>query len=166
MPRSEESARLMETMSIFATQHQVKALLEEYMRRVVARKPVDPVAFLIDEITENPFVPPPAPAPVDARPVEDLMACLDLRPWRTKERLLRGLFRRFERPDGKVDRGEMLANLQASPTIMLQDFPRHAKDLPRAIERIPTDRDGLLEWDPFLAAAEAALAGPGTSPDQ
>ena len=49
------SAVLMEEMSIFADQNQVKAILHEYLRRILLEKPADPISFLINEIKTNPY---------------------------------------------------------------------------------------------------------------
>ena len=61
------SGPLMEEMSIYSVKHQTKGLLEEYLRRVLLEKPKDLVAFLITEITERPYVPPPPETEVDER---------------------------------------------------------------------------------------------------
>lgn len=39
-------------MSIFADQNDLKAMLQEYMRRVVLAKPDDPLSFLLEEISQ------------------------------------------------------------------------------------------------------------------
>jgi hypothetical protein len=51
---------LMEDMRAYAEHQQIKALLGEYLRRVILRKPADPIAFLIEEISNSPFKPPAA----------------------------------------------------------------------------------------------------------
>ena len=51
---------LMEDMCAYAEHQQIKALLGEYLRRVILRKPADPIAFLIEEISNSPFMPPAA----------------------------------------------------------------------------------------------------------
>ena len=40
----------------YATQNQVRDMLQEYMRRLIVEQPKEPLKFLIKEITENPFV--------------------------------------------------------------------------------------------------------------
>ncbi|KAJ1451369.1 hypothetical protein M885DRAFT_620847 [Pelagophyceae sp. CCMP2097] len=157
------SARLMEHMSIFASETQIKALLSEYMRRVVLQQPADPVQFLIDEITRNPFHPPALTKADDRRSAAEQMACLDLRPVQLKTQLLRGLFDAFEK-DGLVDRGALLVAFNENPTLLLTKFPRHASDLPRCIEALAADAKGCLDWGTFSEALLQCVNAPGSSP--
>lgn len=40
----------------YATNNQVRDMLQEYMRRLIVEQPKEPLKYLIKEITENPFV--------------------------------------------------------------------------------------------------------------
>ena len=150
-------------MSIFADQSAIKALLQEYMKRVVTKKPADPVAFLIAEITKNPYVPEGKPVAVEARSVKEQEVCLDIRSLNTKKKLLRGIFDTFAK-EGSVNRGQLLVALNDNPTILLKAFPRHAKDLPRCIENMDAPRSGDIPWKVFCNKALLCLSQPGSSP--
>jgi hypothetical protein len=47
----------------YAEQYQIKAMLQEYLRRIVLAKPDQPIHFLKETIKENPFVVPAPQAP-------------------------------------------------------------------------------------------------------
>ncbi|KAK7253914.1 hypothetical protein SO694_00003416 [Aureococcus anophagefferens] len=143
--KSAASAQLMEHMSIFAEQSSIKALLQEYMKRVVLTKPDDPVAFLIKEIKENPHVPEGKTLEPDMRSAKEQESCLDVRALNTKKKLLRGIFDAHKKDD-TVNRGELLVALSENPTILLEAFPRHATDLPRCIELMDAPRSGEITW--------------------
>mmetsp|Transcript_2083 Transcript_2083/g.6172 ORF Transcript_2083/g.6172 Transcript_2083/m.6172 type:complete len:159 (+) Transcript_2083:37-513(+) len=151
------SAELMEDMSIFAAQRQVQELLQEYLRRVILQRPSDVVAFLIDEIKQRPYVPTKGEAPES----QDEDAC-DLRSVETKRRTLKQLFDRYS-SDDRLDRAKLLVALAEDPSVLLSLFPRHAQDLPAALEAIDLPRDGLMTWPQFSHAALACLAKPGSS---
>lgn len=42
----------------YAEQYQIKAMLQEYLKRIVLAKPDQPIHFLKESIKENPFVVP------------------------------------------------------------------------------------------------------------
>eukprot|EP00981_Chlorochromonas_danica_P000872 scaffold211_cov168-Ochromonas_danica.AAC.13 len=50
-----ENEEIINGICDYAQQHHIKALLQEYLRRVVLNKPSDPVQFLLKTISENPF---------------------------------------------------------------------------------------------------------------
>lgn len=156
------SAELMQHMSIFAEQARVKMLLQEYMRRVVLRKPQDPIAYLINDISKNPFVPPEPQAPVDLRSLDERERCVDARPLQRKLDLLRHIFDGFADASGRMNRGKFLAALDQNPSLLLEAFPRHARAIPRCLEALPATRDGLVTWDAFSDAALHCLAAPGS----
>merc|ERR1711924_177781 len=81
----------------------------------------------------------------------------------TKVALLKGIFGEFDtNKTGLVSRAEMLVALQKSPKILLETFPKHAKALPAAIERMRVTKDGMLTWDEFSTASLECLAAPGS----
>ena len=41
----------------YAERYQIKALLSEYLKRLILEKPADPVSFLQDQLKNKPFVP-------------------------------------------------------------------------------------------------------------
>ena len=41
----------------YSEKHQIKAMLEEYMKRLILEQPKEPLKYLVAQITENPFVP-------------------------------------------------------------------------------------------------------------
>ncbi|KAJ8610020.1 hypothetical protein CTAYLR_006649 [Chrysophaeum taylorii] len=144
-----DSAELMEHMSIFADQHNVKTLLKEYMRRVVVERPQDPITFLITQIRSNPYVPEETEVDVDSRSPEEKRRCVDYRPVQIKLELLRQIFNQFAERSGQLNRGKFLVwlfpsyacveivrtkvALRAKPALLLEAFPRHAKDIPRHV---------------------------------
>ena len=151
---------LMEEMSLYAEQMQIKPLLQQYLQRLVLAKPLDPIAFLIDEINNEPIRPVLPLPPVDPNPE---VALLDLRRPVTKLALLKGVYGQFDESDGKglVNRAVMLVALQKTPKVLLETFPKHSKALPAAIERMRVTKDGNLTWDEFSTAALECLACPG-----
>ena len=42
----------------YAEQHNIKAMLQEYLKRIIVAKPDQPIHFLKETIKQNPFVPP------------------------------------------------------------------------------------------------------------
>ena len=62
-----------------------------------------------------------------------------------------------------MDRGELLVAFAENPTLLLQAFPRHAQDLPKAIETVPALK-GRMEWKDFCNAGLLCLSCPGSSP--
>jgi hypothetical protein len=42
----------------YAEKKQIKSLLQEYLKRVILEKPDQPVTWLKNSITENPYTPP------------------------------------------------------------------------------------------------------------
>lgn len=44
----------------YAEKKQIKSLLQEYLKRVILEKPDQPVTWLMNSITENPYNPPGA----------------------------------------------------------------------------------------------------------
>lgn len=49
-----DDVEIIDKICDYATEYQIKALLQEYLKRVVVDKPADPVAYLIQSIQENP----------------------------------------------------------------------------------------------------------------
>lgn len=41
----------------YCEEYQIKALLGEYLKRIVLEKPKDPIKFLLKSIQENPYEP-------------------------------------------------------------------------------------------------------------
>ena len=143
-----ESAELMEHISIFCEQSKVKALLQEYMRRIILEQPEDPVSFLIDQIKDNPY------SPAHAK-------CIDNRSEETKLMLLRKLFEPHAIA-GIVDRAKILLGLQAKPSVLLEYFPMHAKDIIECTESIPAEEDNCsISWKAFSEATLLCLSKPG-----
>jgi hypothetical protein len=153
----------MEEMSIFAMKVQAKELLSEYLRRVVLEKPDDPIAFLVNEIKTNPHVPPPVEDQPDGRSEEEKAKFLDLRRDETKMDLLREIFDRFDsRKNGKVPRSKVLVAFKTEKSLLLEKFPKHVVELPRALERMECgNKEGLLAWPAFSNGCMSCLAGPG-----
>ena len=163
----------MEDMSLYAEKRQIKKLLHEYLSRVVSAKPDEPLAFLIESIRTDPYVPGPLPphaaelaAEAHAERARVLKgAKLDLRRPRTKTELLRAIFDQFEPAPsdagGCVSKPKLLVALKANPTILLEAFPAHATMLPGVIEDMPVNADGLLEWPTLRDKALQFLAEPG-----
>ncbi len=52
---SKQSQAIIEEICEYSETHQVKELLQEYMKRLVLNKPQDPVSFLIKSIEDKPF---------------------------------------------------------------------------------------------------------------
>jgi hypothetical protein len=57
MEKSEED-QIVDQICEYAEKSQIKALLQEYLKRLVLEKPEDPLEFLIKSISSDPFVPP------------------------------------------------------------------------------------------------------------
>ena len=51
-----DEAKIIDEICDYAERHQVKEMLEEYMRRLILEQPKEPLKFLMQEITERPFV--------------------------------------------------------------------------------------------------------------
>lgn len=51
-----QEAQIIDEICDYAERHQVKEMLEEYMRRLILEQPKEPLKFLMQEITERPFV--------------------------------------------------------------------------------------------------------------
>jgi len=166
-----DSAEVMEHMSIFTEQRQVRELLQEYLRRIVKEQPTDPISFLIAEIkevsvhfavlpkslfTQRPFVVKPVKEAECLRPAEKR---LDLRAVDTKKKLLREIFDRFAVAN-VVDRAKILIAFAKEPQILLETFPKHAKDLPTCLEKVDTSN---LTWNDFESATLNCLAKPATN---
>ena len=126
-------------------------------------KPDDPIAYLINEIKTNPHVPEGKSVEVDIRSTKEQESCLDVRALNTKKKLLKGIFDDFAK-DGTVNRGELLVAFSENPTILLEAFPRHAKDLPKCIENMDAPRSGEITWKTFCSKALLCLSQPGSSP--
>lgn len=43
----------------YAEKYQIKELLQEYMKRIILERPKEPVKFMLKQVTENPYTPPP-----------------------------------------------------------------------------------------------------------
>mmetsp|Transcript_12873 Transcript_12873/g.19292 ORF Transcript_12873/g.19292 Transcript_12873/m.19292 type:complete len:162 (-) Transcript_12873:39-524(-) len=159
-----ESEELMEHMSIFCEQSKVRALLQEYMRRIILERPDDPIGFLIEEIQKNPYQPKPEEIAIDNRTTEEQAKGMDTRSVEEKVTLLRQLFAPYAN-SGHVDRGAILVGLKSKPSVLLEYFPRHATDILRCIETIPAQPDGRsVSWEAFLEATLDCLSKPGLGP--
>ena len=158
----ESGAVLMEHMSIFAEQRKVRDLLREYLRRVILERPVDPVSFLLEEIRDRPYLPTKTDLDLDNRSPAEQTMHLDLRSVETKTKLLSDLFYLYADPEGRVDRGHILVAFADDPAVLLTRFPRHAIDIPKAIEHIDST-DGFIDWPRFAKACLSALSVPGSS---
>lgn len=51
-----EEAQIIDEICTYAERHQIKEMLEDYMRRLITTQPKEPLKFLVQEITERPFV--------------------------------------------------------------------------------------------------------------
>jgi HEPN domain-containing protein len=47
---------IIENICTYAESHDIKGLLNEYMKRIILNKPDDVVAFLIETIEKHPYV--------------------------------------------------------------------------------------------------------------
>mmetsp|Transcript_21206 Transcript_21206/g.25071 ORF Transcript_21206/g.25071 Transcript_21206/m.25071 type:complete len:171 (-) Transcript_21206:292-804(-) len=157
------SGPLMEEMSIFAVKTQVKELLQEYLRRVLLEKPDDPIDFLINDITENPFVPPAPKEEIDLRTDEEKSKFYDLRRDETKMDLLKEIFDMFDpKATGTLARAEVLVAFKSDKSLLLEKFPKHVTELPRALERMDCgNKQGNISWKLFSEGLMICLAGPG-----
>ena len=165
-PQSQGSRELMHEMSIWATQHRPKLILTEYMRRLVLAQPPDPLEFLKNEIRTNPVVPGPYNIEEpDARPVAEQEKRLDVRSLNTKKASLRRVFDRFANKEGLVKVAKLLVDCEENPTILLEACPKHARDLPLALEKVVTE-GGLMDWAAFRDCGLQCMSGPGLSPGQ
>ena len=54
-----EDEAIIDGICEYAEKNQIKALLQEYMKRIILEKPEDPLLFLQKTIKESPYVPPP-----------------------------------------------------------------------------------------------------------
>jgi len=43
----------------YAEKYQIKELLQEYMKRIILERPKEPVKFMLKQVTDNPYIPPP-----------------------------------------------------------------------------------------------------------
>ena len=165
-PQSQGSRELMHEMSIWATQHRPKLILTEYMRRLVLAQPPDPLEFLKNEIRTNPVVPGPYNIEeTDERPIAEQEKRLDVRSLNTKKASLRRVFDRFANKEGLVKVAKLLVDCEENPTILLEACPKHARDLPLALEKVITD-NGLMDWAAFRDCGLLCLSQPGLSPGQ
>jgi len=155
------SGPLMEEMSIYAMKAQVKELLQEYLRRVALEKPADPIGYLIAEIKERPFVPPPPVESVDRRSEAEKAKWLDLRRDETKMDALRVVFDKFDvRGAGKVSRSQILVAFKADKSLLLENFPKHVNELPKALELLDCgNKEGMVSWDLFCEGLMICLSG-------
>jgi hypothetical protein len=53
-----ENEEIIDSICNYAEKYQIKALLQEYLRRLILAKPADPLNFLIKTILENPVTGP------------------------------------------------------------------------------------------------------------
>ena len=165
-PQSQGSRELMHEMSIWATQHRPKLILTEYMRRLVLAQPPDPLEFLKNEIRTNPVVPGPYNIEeTDERPIAEQEKRLDVRSLNTKKASLRRVFDRFANKEGLVKVAKLLVDCEENPTILLEACPKHARDLPLALEKVVTE-GGLMDWAAFRDCGLQCMSGPGLSPGQ
>jgi hypothetical protein len=51
-----ENEEVINQICDYAETYQIKAMLQEYMKRMILAKPADPIAFLIKTILDDPFV--------------------------------------------------------------------------------------------------------------
>jgi len=51
-----DDAAIIDEICDYATKHEIKEMLEEYMRRLIVEQPKEPLKFLVKEISENPYV--------------------------------------------------------------------------------------------------------------
>ena len=49
-----DNQEIIDDICKYAEEYQIKAILQEYLKRVILAKPNDPVQFLIKTIEENP----------------------------------------------------------------------------------------------------------------
>ena len=160
-PQSQGSRELMHEMSIWATQHRPKLILTEYMRRLVLAQPPDPLEFLKNEIRTNPVVPGPYNIEEpDKRPIAEQEKRLDVRSLNTKKAALRRVFDRFANKEGLVKVAKLLVDCEENPTILLEACPKHARDLPLALEKVVTD-GGLMDWAAFRDCGLLCMSQPG-----
>jgi hypothetical protein len=165
-PQSQGSRELMHEMSIWATQHRPKLILTEYMRRLVLAQPPDPLEFLKNEIRTNPVVPGPYNIEEpDNRPIAEQEKRLDVRSLNTKKAALRRVFDRFANKEGLVKVAKLLVDCEENPTILLEACPKHARDLPLALEKVITE-NGLMDWNAFRDCGLLCMSQPGLSPGQ
>ena len=165
-PQSQGSRELMHEMSIWATQHRPKLILTEYMRRLVLAQPPDPLEFLKNEIRTNPVVPGPYNIEeTDERPIAEQEKRLDVRSLNTKKASLKRVFDRFANKEGLVKVAKLLVDCEENPTILLEACPKHARDLPLALEKVVTE-GGLMDWAAFRDCGLQCMSGPGLSPGQ
>jgi hypothetical protein len=52
----EQNKDIIEGICEYAESKQIKELLSEYLRRLVIKQPEDPIMFLLDSISTDPFV--------------------------------------------------------------------------------------------------------------
>ena len=84
----------------------------------------------------------------DNRPIAEQEKRLDVRSLNTKKAALRRVFDRFANKEGLVKVAKLLVDCEENPTILLEACPKHARDLPLALERVVTD-GGLMDWAAF-----------------
>lgn len=51
-----QNKKIIEEICTYSEKVDVKDMLHEYMKRVIVNTPEDPVQFLIDQITESPYI--------------------------------------------------------------------------------------------------------------
>ena len=117
----------------------------------------------MEEIRNDPHTPPAPEVEVDARPVADREKCLDVRSLNTKKRLLRQIFDAFAK-DGIARRAKMLVAFGEDPSLLLRAFPRHASDLPAALEKANAP-SGDFTWKLFCNTGLLCLSQPGSAPE-
>ena len=114
-------------------------------------RPEDPISFLISSIKDDPFVPPIPEAEVDTRTDEEKAKHLDLRRDETKMDLLKEIFDRFDpKSTGIVARSKVLVAFKTEKSLLLEKFPKHVNELPRALERMDCgNKQGNISWKLF-----------------
>ena len=136
------------------------------VRMADAAQPPDPLEFLKNEIRTNPVVPGPYNIEeTDERPIAEQEKRLDVRSLNTKKASLRRVFDRFANKEGLVKVAKLLVDCEENPTILLEACPKHARDLPLALEKVVTD-GGLMDWAAFRDCGLLCLSQPGLSPGQ
>jgi hypothetical protein len=155
------SGPLMEEMSIYAVKTQVKELLQEYLRRVLLEKPDDPIEFLINNIKKNPYTPPAPQEEIDLRTEEEKSKYYDLRRDETKMDLLKEIFDRFDpKGTGIIARAKVLVAFKNDKSLLLEKFPKHVTELPKALERMDCgNKQGNISWKLFSEGLMICLAG-------
>ena len=137
-PQSQGSRELMHEMSIWATQHRPKLILTEYMRRLVLAQPPDPLEFLKSQHGSNPS----CPGLIILRSRTRGRSRSRRSGWtcrlNTKKASLRRVFDRFANKEGLVKVAKLLVDCEENPTILLEACPKHARDLPLALEKVVT----------------------------